>query len=80
MTQKKKSFEEDLAELEQIVNNLENGDVQLEEALAQFQKGVLLSNELQQKLTNAEATVTKLMDKDGNMTPLDVSEQTDDAE
>ncbi len=41
------SFEEKLTNLEQIVNSLEQGDVPLESALDQFQKGITLSKELQ---------------------------------
>ena len=36
---KEKKFEENLADLEVIVQKLENGDVALEEAIAEFQKG-----------------------------------------
>lgn len=38
-----KTFEENLATLEQIVAQLEKGDVPLEEALKQFEVGVKLS-------------------------------------
>ena len=44
---KEKKFEENLADLEVIVQKLENGDVALEEAIAEFQKGMKLSKELQ---------------------------------
>ena len=40
---KDKKFEENLADLEAIVQKLENGDVALEEAIAEFQKGMQLS-------------------------------------
>ena len=39
---KEKKFEENLADLEVIVQKLENGDVALEEAIAEFQKGMKL--------------------------------------
>lgn len=39
MSKQTKTFEENLAELEGIVTKLERGDVALEEALAEFQKG-----------------------------------------
>ncbi|APT17936.1 hypothetical protein FC62_GL000035 [Amylolactobacillus amylotrophicus DSM 20534] len=78
MSNQKKSFEEQLADLEQIVTNLENGAIPLDEALTQFQTGVLLSKNLEQQLAKAEATVAKLMDEDGQVKPLDVSENPDD--
>ena len=40
---KEKKFEENLADLEVIVQKLENGDVPLEEAISEFQKGMQLS-------------------------------------
>ena len=78
MTDKKKSFEEQLSELEQIVSNLENGAIPLDDALTQFQTGVELSKNLEQKLAQAEATVANLMDEDGKLQPLDVSESSDE--
>lgn len=58
----KVSFEEQLEKLQTIVSQLEQGDVPLEKALAQFQDGVKLSKQLQDTLDNAEKTLTKLMD------------------
>ncbi|WP_334332980.1 exodeoxyribonuclease VII small subunit [Companilactobacillus sp. HBUAS59544] len=65
MTEKKKTFEENLADLEEIVTNLESGNVPLEEAMEKFKKGVTLSKELEKTLSDAEETVTKVMTKDG---------------
>ncbi|ALB29136.1 MULTISPECIES: exodeoxyribonuclease VII small subunit [Companilactobacillus] len=61
----KKTFEENLADLEAIVSNLESGNVPLEEAMEKFKTGVTLSKELEKTLSDAEATVTKIMTKDG---------------
>lgn len=55
------TFEESLQKLEQIVTRLEKGDVPLEEALEAFQKGMALSKQCQETLTNAEETLTKMM-------------------
>ena len=43
MSNKKKTFEENLQDLEEIVNQLETGEIPLEEAITQFQKGMALS-------------------------------------
>ena len=51
---KEKKFEENLADLEAIVQKLESGDVALEEAITEFQKGMKLSKELQDTLDQAE--------------------------
>lgn len=71
MASKKNNFESQLKELEEIVTNLENGDIPLEKALAQFQKGVKISRDLDKKLTQAEETVAKLIDSDGTEHKLD---------
>ena len=71
MVTKKNNFEEELTELQTIVNNLENGDIPLEDALEQFQAGVKLSRNLNKKLTEAEETVAKLIDSDGKEHKLD---------
>ncbi|AKP65912.1 hypothetical protein FC99_GL000080 [Levilactobacillus koreensis JCM 16448] len=60
----KPTFEENLTTLEQIVAQLEQGDIPLEQALAQFQKGVALSKDLQTTLQDAEKTLTTMMSDD----------------
>lgn len=67
----KNNFEQQLNELQQIVNNLENGNVPLEDALEQFQAGVKISKELNKKLTQAEQTVAKIIEEDGTEKTLD---------
>lgn len=66
MSNKKKTFEENLADLEVIVQKLESGDIALEEALAEFQKGMVLSKDLQKTLAKAEETLVKVMQEDGS--------------
>lgn len=67
----KKTFEENLQDLEVIVTKLENGDVALEDAIAEFQKGMVLSKELQKTLESAEKTLVKVMQADGTETEMD---------
>ncbi|HEP1831745.1 TPA: exodeoxyribonuclease VII small subunit [Streptococcus suis] len=71
MSKKIKTFEENLAELEGIVTKLERGDVALEEALAEFQKGMVLSKDLQKTLAEAEKTLVKVMQADGSEAEMD---------
>lgn len=71
---KEKKFEENLADLEVIVQKLENGDVALEEAIAEFQKGMKLSKELQASLDKAEKTLVKVMQADGTETEMEWQE------
>ncbi|MDL2433326.1 exodeoxyribonuclease VII small subunit [Streptococcus sp. SC1] len=68
---KDKKFEENLADLEAIVQKLENGDVALEEAIAEFQKGMQLSKDLRKTLDQAEKTLVKVMQADGTETDME---------
>ena len=66
----KKTFEENLQDLEAIVTKLETGDVALEDAIAEFQKGMALSKDLQKTLEDAEKTLVKVMQADGTEADL----------
>lgn len=65
MASKEPTFEEQLTQLQGIVNQLEQGNVPLEQAIQQFQDGIKLSKELQKKLTSAEKTLGHLIDDNG---------------
>ena len=67
----KKTFEENLQDLEAIVTKLETGDVALEDAIAEFQKGMALSKNLQKTLEDSEKTLVKVMQADGTETEMD---------
>jgi len=69
-----KTFEENLATLEQIVAQLEKGDVPLEAALQQFETGVKLSQELQKTLQAAEQSLAKIVNADGTTTDFTAGE------
>ena len=71
MSKETKTFEENLAELEAVVTKLEQGDVDLEEALTEFQKGMQLSKSLQKTLKEAEETLVKVMQADGTETEME---------
>lgn len=58
-------FEECLQQLEKIVEQLERGDLALEQSLKLFEEGVRLSNSCRQELEAAEGKVEILM-KQGN--------------
>lgn len=60
-TPKNIKFEEALAELEAAVEKLESGDLPLEEAVEEFQRGTELSKICLEKLNKAKAAVQKLV-------------------
>ena len=71
MSKQTKTFEENLQDLEAIVTKLETGDVALEDAIAEFQKGMVLSKDLQKTLEDAEKTLVKVMQADGTEMEMD---------
>ena len=58
-----KSFEENIAELQEIVEKLENGDVNLDDAIEEFQKAMDLIKKCDAKLKEAEDTINKIVDE-----------------
>ncbi len=75
---KGKSFEESIGELETIVSSLEKGELELDEALKLFDRGIKLSKSCQDILDKAEQKVTVLTrEEDGSISeePLDSQEE-----
>lgn len=56
-----KSFEASLDALEQIVRELEQGDLPLERSLELFERGIRLSRECQDRLSQAERRIEMLL-------------------
>jgi len=56
-----KTFEESLNELEKVAQNLERGDLSLDAAIAEFEKGMKLSKECSEKLEQAEKRINILV-------------------
>lgn len=57
----KKTFEQNMARLEEIVGKLEKGEAQLSESLALFEEGTKLVGACRDELDKAEQQVVKLM-------------------
>ena len=55
------SFEEALAELEQIVRRLEGGQVKLDEAILSYERGALLKQHCERKLNEAQQRVDRIV-------------------
>ena len=67
MAKTKKSFEENMQRLEQIVRTMERGEVPLDESLKLFQEGTALVQECGKILSDAELNIKKISaDADGN--------------
>lgn len=61
-TEELPDFEKSLEELEKLVEQLESGDLSLDESLKQFKRGVDLTRHCQVILDQAQQTVEKLSD------------------
>lgn len=67
MAEKKVTFEQAMARLEEIVKQLEQGDAPLEDALTLFEEGTRLMKKCTTQLDKAEQKVSKLLaGPDGN--------------
>jgi exodeoxyribonuclease VII small subunit len=71
MAEKEIMFNEAMEQLEEIVRQLEQGDVPLEQALTLYQKGMELSKVCHDKLQNAEKQLVTMMN-DGKEVPVDI--------
>ena len=61
------NFEKALEELEGIVEDLESGDLSLENSLKSFEKGIKLARQCQEQLSKAELQVRKLIEENGEL-------------
>lgn len=68
------SFEEALANLEEIVKKLETGEVPLDDAISEFNKAMKFAKTCDDKLKNAEDAITKLVGDDGSVKDFKVEE------
>ncbi len=71
----KKTFEEAIDRLEKITQNLEEGELSLDDALKKFDEGVKLAEFCNKKLDEAQGKVDILLKKDGVLTSVPFSEE-----
>lgn len=77
----KKTFESALSRLEQITEELEDGELSLDKSLKKFDEGIQLARFCSEQLEEARAKVELLLEKDGKVQAVpfdnDDSEYTD---
>ena len=66
MTSKNDSFEKKLEKLETIVEELEAGELDIEDAISRFEEGMKLSAECQKRLEKHETKVKELIQKNAS--------------
>jgi len=59
-TEKKLTFEENLKKLEDIVEQLESGEIDLERSVELYEKGMILKNNCEEKLKKVEIQIQKI--------------------
>lgn len=68
MEEENTSFEDKMKKLEEIANELEKGELNLDDSVAKFEEGMKLSKECSEMLEKAEKKITMLIkDDDGNL-------------
>jgi exodeoxyribonuclease VII small subunit len=70
-------FEQSLDQLEELVEDMENGDLTLEESLKAFEQGIKLTRECQTALSQAEQKVQMLIEENGQLTTVDLNDEDD---
>ena len=65
------NLEKALGELEKLVEEMEQGNLSLDESLKRFEKGIALTSEAQEALQKAELKVQELIEKNGKLIEKD---------
>lgn len=63
----KENFEESMKKLESIVNELENGKLNLDESVEKFEEGMKIAKQCNTILEDSEKKITILLEKDGEL-------------
>ena len=63
----KENFEESMKKLESIVNELENGNLNLDESVEKFEEGMKIAKQCNTILEDSEKKITILLEKDGEL-------------
>ena len=58
-------FEQSMKRLETIVEELESGELTLEDSISRYEEGIKLSRRLQQVLDESEKRIERLVEKEG---------------
>ena len=65
------NFEKAMGELEKLVEEMEAGELNMEDMLKRFEKGIALSTDCQKALQDAELKVKELVEKNGKLLEQD---------
>ncbi len=69
-----KTFEENLNNLEEIVKNLESGNIPLDDAINKFNEAMKIAKECNDKLKSAEENINKILKENGKLEDFSIEE------
>lgn len=72
--EKKIKFEEKMKNLESIINDLENGEIDLDESIEKYTKAMTLVKECDSELKSVEEQVSKLVTESGEIKDFEINE------
>ena len=67
-------FEEKITELEKIINELENGEIDLDESINKYMMAMKLVKECDEKLKNIEEQVNKMVLENGEVKDFELED------
>ena len=67
-----KTFEQELVELENIVKELENGNIDLEKSIEKYTEAMKLAKGCSDKLSNATEKVNKILSENGMLEDFEI--------
>ena len=67
-------FEEKITELEKIINDLENGNIDLDDSIEKYMNAMKLVKECDEKLKNIENQVNKMVTENGEIVDFKIEE------
>ncbi len=70
--EKNEKFEEKIQKLEKIVDELENGEIDLDDSITKYYEAVKLVKECDDKLKNIEEKVIKMVDSNDKKTDFEI--------
>ena len=71
---KETKFEDNLKELEKIINELENGEIDLDASIEKYTKAMKLVTTCEKKLNEVEERVNKILNENGELEDFNIEE------
>ena len=70
----KRSFEENLGILESLVKDLENGNINLDDAISKYTEAMNIAKDRSMQINNATESVNKILNENGTLNDFNIKE------